>query len=75
VLLALLFVAVIVSELVTEIVGQLTPVFNDKLAYVFAYSPYIRLLLIALVPLAALVYTFFTRPRAALPIPSIPIVE
>lgn len=75
VLLALLFVAVIGSELVTEIVGQLTPVFNDKLAYVFAYSPYIRLLFIALVPLAVLAYTFYVRPRAAQPVQPAPTVE
>ena len=74
-LLALLFVAANGPMLVTEIAGELAPVFNNQIAYTFAYTPYVGMLLIALVPLTVLVYTFSIRSRAAQPIPSVPIVE
>jgi len=70
-LLAVLIVSAIGSELVYEITGQLSPLFSDELAYLLVYSPYVRMLLIALVPLAVLVYTIRSRPRAAQPTPGV----
>ena len=74
-LLALLFVAVNEPMLATEIAGEIAPAFNNQIAYTLAYTLYLGILLIALVPLTVLVYTFYTRRRAAQLIPSVPIVE
>jgi hypothetical protein len=69
-LLVLLFVATDGPTLVTEVGSDLAVSANNDLAYAFGYTymPYIGLLLIALVPLAVLVYTIRFRRRAAQPI-------